>query len=98
MAYGAILGQSFNPLFVQITLTSSSWSDNAQTVSVSGILADETKQFIQAVPAISSQTNYYESGILCTNQGANSLTFSCDTVPTENLTVYIVMQNISSGG
>lgn len=96
MAYGAILGKSFNPLFVQITLTSSSWSDNAQTVSVSGILADETKQFIQPVPAIASQTAYYNSGILCTGQDSDSLFFTCKKVPSENLSVYVVIQNVGS--
>lgn len=75
-----------------ITLSSSGWSSNTQTVTVSGVSATETAQLITPTPAIASQSAYYEAGIMCTNQGANSLTFTCQTVPTSNLTVYVVIQ------
>lgn len=63
-----------------------------QTVTVSGVSASETAQLITPTPAIASQSTYYEAGIMCTNQAANSLTFTCQTVPTSNLTVYVVIQ------
>ena len=87
---------SKQPKYVPVTLTASGWSDNAQTVTVQGVLADETAQLIQPVPAIASQNAYYAAGILCTGQAANSLTFTCATVPAENLTVYVVMQEVSA--
>lgn len=66
-----------------------------QTVTVSGVSATETAQLITPTPAIASQSAYYEAGIMCTGQAANSLTFTCQTVPTSNLTVYVVIQPLS---
>ena len=83
---------ALKPLARTITLTTSGWSSNAQTVTVSGVSATETAQLITPTPAIASQSAYYEAGIMCTGQGANSLTFTCQTVPTSNLTVYVVIQ------
>lgn len=80
------------PTSVAVTLTTSGWSSNTQTVTVSGVVASETAQLITPTPAIASQSAYYEAGIMCTNQAANSLTFTCQTVPTSNLTVYVVIQ------
>ena len=79
-----------------ITLVTSAWSSNSQTITVPGVLADETKQLIQSVPAIASQAAYLASGILCTGQAANSLTFTCQTVPEADLTVYIVITDVKS--
>ena len=80
---------------VPVTLTTSGWSSNTQTVTVSGVSATETAQLITPVPAIASQSAYYEAGIMCTGQAANSLTFTCQTVPTSNLTVYVVIQPLN---
>lgn len=86
---------SKSPTSVAITLTTSAWSNNTQTVTVSGVSATETAQLITPTPAIASQSAYYEAGIMCTGQAANSLTFTCQTVPTSNLTVYVVIQPLS---
>lgn len=83
------------PTSVTVTLTTSGWSSNTQTVTVSGVVASETAQLITPTPAIASQSAYYEAGIMCTGQAANSLTFTCQTVPTSNLTVYVVIQPLS---
>ena len=83
---------SKTPTHQTIILTSSAWSSNSQTVTVSGVTADELDQLITPTPAIASQSAYYEARIMCTNQGTNSLTFTCQTVPTSNLTVYVVIQ------
>lgn len=86
---------SKSPTSVTITLTTSGWSSNTQTVTVSGVSATETAQLITPTPAIASQSAYYEAGIMCTGQAANSLTFTCQTVPTSNLTVYVVIQPLN---
>lgn len=83
------------PTSVTVTLTTSGWSSNTQTVTVSGVVAFETAQLITPTPAIASQSAYYEAGIMCTGQAANSLTFTCQTVPASNLTVYVVIQPLS---
>lgn len=80
---------------VPVTLTTSGWSSNTQTVTVSGVVASEAAQLITPTPAIASQSAYYEAGIMCTGQAANSLTFTCQTVPTSNLTVYVVIQPLN---
>lgn len=80
------------PLVRTITLTTSGWSSNTKNVAVLGVSPSETAQLITPTPAIASQSAYYEAGIMCTGQGRNSLTFTCQTVPTSNLTVYVVIQ------
>ena len=84
------------PKSVTVTLPASGWSSNTQTVTVSGVLADETKQLIQPMPAMASQSAYYGAGILCTNQAANSLTFTCQEAPSSDLTVYVVIQGVTA--
>ncbi len=84
------------PKILSINLLASSWDSVAltQTVTATGILADEMAQFITPTPALSSQSAYYDAGILCTGQAENSLTFTCETVPTVDLTVYVVIQEV----
>lgn len=84
------------PKCVTVTLSASGWDSTAktQTVTATGVLAYETAQLIQPTPAITSQNAYYESGILCTGQAEDSLTFTATTVPTEDLTVYVVIQDV----
>ena len=82
------------PVSTTVTLPASNWdsSTKTQTTTVSGVLADETKQLITPTPAIASQTAYYNAGIRCTGQSANSLTFTAKTIPTADLTVYVTIQ------
>lgn len=84
------------PMVHGVTLLASAWSGNAQTITVPGVLADETKQLIQPVPAIASQAAYLSAGILCTGQAANNLTFTCQTVPEADLTVYVVITDVEA--
>ena len=85
------------PKSVTVTLTASGWVDGMQTVAISGVLADETDQLIQPVPALASQAAYIEAGILCTGQSADSLTFTATTAPTDDLTVYVVITEVTAG-
>lgn len=99
---------SKSPTSVTVTLTADGWTNtmapvepggetlgHQQTVTVSGVSATETAQLITPTPAIASQSAYYEAGIMCTGQAANRLTFTCQTVPTSNLTVYVVIQPLN---
>ena len=89
---------ALRPTTRKVTLTASGWNSSTkqQTVTCSGVSATETGQMITPTPALVSQTAYYEAGILCTGQAADSLTFTATTVPTENLTVYVVIQEVDS--
>lgn len=83
----------------KVTLTAAGWDAPAKTqkVTVSGVLADETKQLISPMPSMASQNAYAAAGIACTLQEANALTFKCQTVPTENITVYVAVQEVRQG-
>lgn len=83
------------PKYVSVTLPSTGWAGNSQTVTVQGVEADETAQLIQPMPAVASQSAYIEAGILCTAQAADQLTFTCSTVPTADLQVYVVIQEVT---
>ena len=83
------------PKSTVITLTAAGWNgSNQQTVTVSGVLADEAAQLIIPVPAMASLSAYQAAGILCTAQATNSLTFTCTTKPTADITVYITIQDV----
>ena len=87
---------SDKPISKSVTLSASGWNSSAktQTVTVSGVLADETKQLITPTPAIASQTAYYNAGIRCTGQAADKLTFTAKAIPTADLTVYVTIQEV----
>ena len=86
------------PVSTAVTLSASGWnsSSKTQTVTVSGVLADETKQLITPTPAIASQEAYYNAGIRCTGQSADKLTFTAKTIPTADLTVYVTIQEVGA--
>ena len=64
------------------------WSGNSQTVNVTGVTASNNV-IVSAAPA--SQSDYSVYGIICTAQGAGTLTFTCDTVPTTGITVNVLI-------
>ena len=84
------------PKSTLVTLPLSAWSNNTQTVTVPGVLADESKQLIQPMPTIADQAVYSAAGISCTGQAANKLTFKAQTVPTEDVQVYVVIQEVGA--
>lgn len=94
----AVGAKADKPKRVSVTLTASGWNSSAktQTVTVSGVLADESAQVIQPIPAIASQSAYNAAGILATGQAANSITFTASTVPTADLSVYIVITEVTA--
>lgn len=81
---------------VHATLSAAGWHNSLQTITVSGVLADETKQLITPTPALASQAAYYDAVILCTGQAADKLTFTAKKVPTNDLTVYVTIQEVGA--
>lgn len=92
------VGAADKPKRASVTLTASGWNSSAktQTVTVNGVLADESAQVIQPIPAIASQSAYNAAGILATGQAANSITFTASTVPTADLSVYVVITEVTA--
>lgn len=88
------LGAAAAPKLTAVTLSADRWSNKAQDVSVPGVTADETEQLIQIVPAKVSVDAYELSRVSCWSQTTNKLTFiyEASSKPTEDLTVYVVVQ------
>ena len=75
---------------VTVTLTVAGWNADAktQTVSVAGVTAT-ANCIITAAP--DSYMAYAEAGVRCTAQGAGTLTFACETVPTADVTANVLI-------
>ena len=85
----------------KVTLPVASWNSSTkqQSVTVSGILADTTKQCIYPAPVDTSYDSAWNScGVLCVAQAANSLTFQCSEVPTSAIEVYVTVITLSYKG
>lgn len=79
------------PKCVTITLRSSDWIDNMQTVSVDGIDMN-TVVFPSPDPSTDENYNaYVESSIRGIAQAINSLTFKCEMTPNVDVAVNIAM-------
>lgn len=86
-------GDALKPVLRTATLTTSGWSSNSQTVTVNGIIADSASQSVDVVPADHNSAKAWgDAGVWCDSQGANTLIFSCESVPTANITLNIRFQ------
>ena len=87
--------EASKPKITTVTLLASGWdsTDLTQTVTVTGILADETKQLIQVMPTPASMSAITSAGVYCSAQGENSLTFTCTAVPSEDIVFNISFQD-----
>lgn len=70
------------------TLSVATWSENLQTVEVAGVTEDNSI-IVGAAPE--SYIPYAEGNVRCSGQGDGTLTFQCDDVPGEDLTVNIMI-------
>ena len=85
------------PKAVSVTLTAAGWdsSTKKQTVTVPGVLADTSKQVIWVTQTTEAAIDaYLDAGIVPVAQGANSVTFRADTIPTAAISVPVVMQEV----
>lgn len=91
-----------SPVFMRkVTLPVASWNSSTkqQSVTVTGVLADTTKQCIYPAPVDTSYDNAWDTcGIKCVAQGANSLTFQCSEIPTVAVDVYVTVITLSYKG
>ena len=71
-----------------VTLTVDGWLNDSQTVIATGVTASNT---VIVSPVPSAMSDYVGGGIVCTAQGANTLTFECDTTPTSAIDVNVVI-------
>ena len=96
-ARGDHVHPSERPKATQVTLTAAGWnaSTKKQTVTVSGVLADTSKQVIWVTQTTEAAIDaYLDAGIVPVAQAANAVTLRADTVPTADITVNIVVQEV----
>jgi len=70
-----------------VSLVVANWSNNTQTVTVNGITSNS---LVWVSPANSSLAEYGDCKVYCSQQGTNSLTFTCSTTPSNALTVEVI--------
>jgi len=73
---------------ITVTLASANWSNNEITVTATWVTASNT---VIVSPDPSSITDYTDAKIYCSAQGTDSLTFTCDTEPSNDIDVNIVI-------
>lgn len=76
----------------QVTLAVADWdtTDLTQVVSVADITATNT---VVVAPAPASHDKYCAAGVRATEQSNGTLTFICDAIPANALTVNLVIMN-----
>jgi hypothetical protein len=72
-----------------VTLTAAGWTAKSQTLTVTGVTASSVNYFV--FDTISMMTRWGEAKVLATSQGTDSITFICDTTPTENIDFKVVI-------
>lgn len=73
-------------------LSASGWKNNSQTINLSNVAANSLVTVAPA-PTAQNRTAYLESGVYCSTQGAGTLTFVCEDVPSVSLNVNIQIIN-----
>lgn len=89
------LGAAAKQVVVPITLTVAGWnaSTKRQVATITGVLADASRQVIQmGFSTEEAILAYGAAGILAVAQGAGTLTFQCSTVPEADIAVNIIIQ------
>lgn len=90
-------GKASKSTVTTVTLTAAGWNATTkkQTVTVPGVLADTSKQVIWVTQTTEAAIDaYLEAGIVPVAQAANAVTLRADTVPTADITVNIVVQEV----
>lgn len=73
---------------ITVTLAAANWSSQSITVNATGVTASNT---VIISPDPSDFSDYTAAGIYCSAQGTNSLTFDCDTTPSNDIDVNVVI-------
>lgn len=86
------------PTMRKVTLPVTGWNSSTkqQSVTVTGVLADGTKQRVICSPVDESYDSAWNSCyVQCVGRGADSLAFQCDEIPTAAIEVYVSIQPVS---
>lgn len=86
------------PTMRKVTLPVTGWNSSTkqQSVTVTGVLADGTKQRVFCSPVDESYDSVWNvCYVQCVGHGEDSLTFQCDEIPTAAIEVYVSIQPVS---
>jgi len=75
---------------ITVTLTTAWWSSNSQTVTATGVTANNT---VIVSPAPSDIADYADKWVYCSAQGSGTLTFGCDTAPSGDIVVNVLIMS-----
>lgn len=75
-----------------VTLSANAWSGNSQTINIPNVTSGSLVT-VAPVPTAQNRTAYLEAGVYCSAQGAGTLTFVCEDVPSVSLNVNIQIIN-----
>lgn len=89
-AYTALAGKQANIVKLSVSVATGAWSASTKqaTVRASGVTAAGT---LIVGPAYGSEDVWQNAGMMATAQAANTITLSCDTVPTADATIAVIM-------
>lgn len=73
---------------ITLTLPRADWSSNQQSVTIVGMSATKT------VIVDSADVNYKSASVRCTGQALDTLTFTCNTLPSADVTVNVTYSGI----
>lgn len=90
-AIGALPAYQEQHIALTLTLDSDDWSNGSQAVTASGVTSFNT---VIVSPAPSGISAYTSCGVYCSEQSANSLTFSCAETPDNDITVNVVVMGV----
>lgn len=79
----------YAPKKFTISLEASGWQSNQKTITVEGVT---TENIVLLSPASKTDADTWTAaGVWCTGQGTNSLTFSCESVPSSAIGLNLVI-------
>lgn len=78
------------PHYVTVTLTSTNWVGNKQTVAVEGV-TENNPIFPAPVPTDGNYEAYNDAEIRCIAQAVGSLTFQCGSTPSSDIKVNVAV-------
>lgn len=79
---------TFSASTITVTLASANWSNNEITVTATGVTASNT---VIVSPDPTYMSDYTSNWVYCSAQGSGTLTFTCDTEPSNDIDVNVVI-------
>ena len=74
-----------------LTLTVAGWTANSQTLTVTGVTTTSINLIV--IESTVMGTRWGEAKVFATSQGTNSITFNCETTPTEDIEFKVTILN-----